>query len=204
MFVCCRMTSKRAKTAIGTLPATSRSVEKPKNPLHQLKKTKSDDSIKQCVTTSLPTKVSSWVSSQLLQAMKIPALVIKQSELWTAIRDRYPKAKLHFLILPNQSIPRLTDVTLEHLPLLQSMHQAAEELALSCTSRLLTFAMRILFNFIVCSKSVRNVMKWAICVHAKLHFLILPNQSIPRLTDVTLEHLPLLQSMHQAAEELAL
>ncbi|KAF7259963.1 hypothetical protein EG68_03547 [Paragonimus skrjabini miyazakii] len=63
--------------------------------------------------------------------MKIPALVIKQSELWTAIRDRYPKAKHHFLILPNQSIPRLTDVTLEHLPLLQSMHQAAEELALS-------------------------------------------------------------------------
>ncbi|KAF6768408.1 hypothetical protein AHF37_10073 [Paragonimus kellicotti] len=125
------MTPKRAKTASDAPPTTSKSVKKPKSSLHQLKKTKSADGAKQPITASLPTNVPSWVSSQLLQAMRTPALIIKQSEQWTAIRDRYPKAKHHFLILPNQSIPRLIDVTLEHLPLLQSMHQAAEELALS-------------------------------------------------------------------------
>ncbi|OON20651.1 hypothetical protein X801_03466, partial [Opisthorchis viverrini] len=71
-----------------------------------------------------------WFGGHLMEAMKDPKVVVKQSDLWVIIRDRYPKATHHFLILPKKPIRRLTDVGTTDLSLLQSMHRAAESLAL--------------------------------------------------------------------------
>ncbi|KAG5441636.1 Aprataxin [Clonorchis sinensis] len=71
-----------------------------------------------------------WFGGHLMEAMKDPNVVVKQSDLWVIIRDRYPKATHHFLVLPKKPIRRLTDVGTTDLSLLQSMHSAAESLAL--------------------------------------------------------------------------
>jgi diadenosine tetraphosphate (Ap4A) HIT family hydrolase len=42
------------------------------------------------------------------------------------IRDKYPKAKAHFLVMPMISISKFLYLTREHLPLLKEMKQRAE------------------------------------------------------------------------------
>ncbi|THD24015.1 Aprataxin [Fasciola hepatica] len=64
----------------------------------------------------------------LFQMTKNPDHIVRQSDSWVIIRDRFPKAMFHWLILPKESIPRWANLNSMHIPLLRSMHEAAEQL----------------------------------------------------------------------------
>lgn len=59
---------------------------------------------------------------------KFEDVVIKYTDDWVAIKDKYPKALLHLLILPRSSIPSLSHLTPAHIPLLESIFSVATEL----------------------------------------------------------------------------
>lgn len=64
----------------------------------------------------------------LFQVTKDPEKIVRQSDLWVIIRDQFPKATFHWLILPKKSIPQWANLDRTHVPLLQSMQEAAEQL----------------------------------------------------------------------------
>lgn len=47
----------------------------------------------------------------LLDAMKMPSLLIISNDIAVVIKDRYPKAKYHFLVLPHEDIDNLFEVS---------------------------------------------------------------------------------------------
>lgn len=63
----------------------------------------------------------------LLKTMKDPKYVIKTDNTVTVIKDMYPKARLHYLVLPNADINSLKSLTKEHVPLLKHMEQVAKD-----------------------------------------------------------------------------
>lgn len=60
---------------------------------------------------------------------EIPADVVYQDELVTAFKDVKPQAPVHLLVVPNELIPTLADVTEEHEALLGRMVLVATRLA---------------------------------------------------------------------------
>ena len=60
-------------------------------------------------------------NGKLLESMKNPDLIISSDELTVSIKDAYPKAKYHFLVLPKEDIPHLRSLNKSHLSLLQKM-----------------------------------------------------------------------------------
>lgn len=61
--------------------------------------------------------------------MKDPNSVVRQDELVVAIRDKYPKARFHYLVIPREDIPSIREVVKGHENLLQHMDQVGRELA---------------------------------------------------------------------------
>lgn len=47
-----------------------------------------------------------WMEG-LKQAMENPDLKVEESELAIVIKDKYPKARHHYLVLPKENIPSL-------------------------------------------------------------------------------------------------
>ncbi|RXG61025.1 Aprataxin [Armadillidium vulgare] len=68
-------------------------------------------------------------SQGLLQSMSDPALLVEKDEKIVIIKDKYPKAKYHFLVLPQECIPDLKSLNSSHLKLLKYMHKKGENLA---------------------------------------------------------------------------
>lgn len=60
---------------------------------------------------------------------EIPTEILYQDELVTAFRDISPQAPTHILIVPNQPVPTVDDVTEEDEPALGRMFSVARELA---------------------------------------------------------------------------
>ncbi len=56
------------------------------------------------------------------------AAIVRRDSLVTVIRDKYPKARVHFLVLANSKIPHLGALTAAHLPLLAHMQTCAAAL----------------------------------------------------------------------------
>jgi aprataxin len=54
--------------------------------------------------------------------------IVRRDQLVTIIRDKFPKAKAHYLILPNARLPNLAALGREHLPLLAHMQTCAAAL----------------------------------------------------------------------------
>ena len=54
-------------------------------------------------------------------------MVYDKSE-WVVIRDIYPKAKHHYLVIPKQRIESIWDLDKSHISLLQQFHTEAESL----------------------------------------------------------------------------
>ncbi|XP_025054855.1 aprataxin isoform X7 [Alligator sinensis] len=73
------------------------------------------------------------------QGLKVSMQDLKQQvykdERVVAIKDKYPKARYHWLILPWDSISSLKSVTKEHLGLLEHMHAVGEKLVHQCPER---------------------------------------------------------------------
>ncbi|CAH0547720.1 unnamed protein product [Brassicogethes aeneus] len=65
----------------------------------------------------------------LLNTMKDPKYIVKTDDLVTVIKDVYPKAKFHFLVIPKEDISNLKAVTSKHLDLLKHMEKVGGEIA---------------------------------------------------------------------------
>ncbi|XP_063623811.1 aprataxin [Cydia splendana] len=77
-----------------------------------------------CKTTKQPRH---W-SLGLLGSMKDPELIVKQSDRVVIIRDKYPKAKVHYLILPQEDINSIYNLNKSHISLLEEFGDFYEEL----------------------------------------------------------------------------
>ena len=65
--------------------------------------------------------------TSLLSDMYKPENILKQDDHVVIIRDKYPKSKHHFLVLPKVAINTLTDLNASHIGLLKHMCIFAEE-----------------------------------------------------------------------------
>lgn len=73
-----------------------------------------------------PKRTTHW-SKGLLASMEDPSLVVASDDLTVTIRDLYPKAKHHYLVLPREDIPSLKSVNISHVPLLKHMYKVSRE-----------------------------------------------------------------------------
>jgi histidine triad (HIT) family protein len=62
-------------------------------------------------------------------AGELPSDKVFENERILAIKDLYPVAPVHLLIIPKKEIPNLQSVSLEDLPLLSEIGWVAQELA---------------------------------------------------------------------------
>ncbi|XP_038257361.1 aprataxin isoform X2 [Dermochelys coriacea] len=74
-------------------------------------------------------------SQGLKISMQDPKMQVYKDERVVIIKDKYPKARYHWLILPWDSISSLKSVTKEHLELLQHMHAVGEKLIQQCLDK---------------------------------------------------------------------
>lgn len=73
-----------------------------------------------------PAAVGHW-SHGLLQSMRDPEVIVQSDEKVVMIRDKYPKARHHYLIMPEEEIPSLKHLRPSHIPLLQHMLSTARD-----------------------------------------------------------------------------
>ncbi|KAF3422269.1 hypothetical protein E2986_05837 [Frieseomelitta varia] len=64
----------------------------------------------------------------LLVSMEDPQYKVKEDDKVTVIKDKYPKAQYHYLIIPKADIPSLWHIKKENEDLLIHMHCVAEDL----------------------------------------------------------------------------
>ncbi|XP_070538748.1 aprataxin-like isoform X2 [Ptychodera flava] len=74
-----------------------------------------------------PVRTGHW-SMGLLDSMNNPDLQIYKDDRIVVIKDKYPKAKYHYLVLPRISIPSLKSLKSEHLELLKDIHKKGREI----------------------------------------------------------------------------
>lgn len=72
------------------------------------------------------TNMGHW-SGGLLKSMEDPELIVISDNLVTVIKDAYPKAEFHYLVLPKQSISSHKAIKVEHLDLLKHMDKVARD-----------------------------------------------------------------------------
>ncbi|XP_013863335.1 aprataxin isoform X2 [Austrofundulus limnaeus] len=75
--------------------------------------------------------VGHW-SQGLKASMQDPKLQVYKDDDVVVIKDKYPKARYHWLVLPWQSIPSLKALRKEHCNLLKHMQQVADRLIQQC------------------------------------------------------------------------
>lgn len=63
----------------------------------------------------------------LVDSMNDPELQIKSDDLVVVIKDKFPKAKFHYLVLPKENINDLKKLKSEHVELLQHMEEMGRE-----------------------------------------------------------------------------
>lgn len=67
-------------------------------------------------------------SMGLLESMKDPTAVVKETEKIVVIRDKYPKAKIHYLVLPHENINSIYNLNKTHIDLLNEFGSIFEAL----------------------------------------------------------------------------
>lgn len=83
--------------------------------------------IKSISSDELPTKKSHW-SLGLLASMNDLQFKVSEDDSVVVIKDKYPKAQLHYLVLPKEDITGILNVTKEHEDLLEHMEKIGERL----------------------------------------------------------------------------
>lgn len=76
---------------------------------------------------SKPAKTDHW-SAGLLKTMEDPESIVKKDNKIVVIKDKYPKAQFHYLVLPKDDIPSIWHVKKNHHDLLMHMHNIARGL----------------------------------------------------------------------------
>ena len=80
------------------------------------------------IKNEMTSNKSHW-SQGLLSSMNDPEFIVHSTDTITIIKDKYPKAQHHYLILPRRRIPDLRHVTRDDLELLEHMDEEARLLA---------------------------------------------------------------------------
>ncbi|XP_026762665.1 aprataxin [Galleria mellonella] len=80
------------------------------------------------MTGSGTTKQPRHWSLGLLGSMEDPESIVKKTERIVVIRDKYPKAKIHYLVLPYEDINSIYKLTEKHTSLLEEFGKLYEEL----------------------------------------------------------------------------
>lgn len=73
-------------------------------------------------------QMNHW-SNGLLTSMRDPNLRIKEDDRIVVIKDKYPKARFHYLVLPKEDILTIWHVRPQHQDLLLHMHNTGRILA---------------------------------------------------------------------------
>ncbi|CAF3887578.1 unnamed protein product [Rotaria sordida] len=73
-------------------------------------------------------KRNHW-SAGLSTALDDEGARVHKDELCTVIKDKYPKARIHLLVMPNEYIANLKSINNTHLPLLKHMLKVGKEVA---------------------------------------------------------------------------
>ncbi|KAF7236491.1 Aprataxin [Varanus komodoensis] len=68
----------------------------------------------------------------LKASMQNPDMQVYKDDRVVVIKDKYPKARYHWLVLPWESISSLSAVTQEHLELLEHVHAVGERMVQQC------------------------------------------------------------------------
>ncbi|XP_071949564.1 aprataxin-like [Antedon mediterranea] len=76
---------------------------------------------------SKPYKKKHW-SLGLLDSMTDPDLIVEEDDLVTVIKDKYPKAKFHYLVLPKENITNLKRLNTSNIELLKHIHKCGEKI----------------------------------------------------------------------------
>ncbi|GCC29600.1 hypothetical protein chiPu_0008043 [Chiloscyllium punctatum] len=71
-------------------------------------------------------------SQGLKVSMQDPKMQVYKDDKVVVIKDKYPKARFHWLVLPWESLSNLKVVRRDHLTLLQHMHQVGQKLVQEC------------------------------------------------------------------------
>jgi len=87
------------------------------------------------VSKKMATGPGHW-SEALRTSMSDPTLKVEEDDLVVIIKDKYPKARYHYLIIPKENVPNLKSLTRTHLPLLKHMHDKGKDLISSSGSSL--------------------------------------------------------------------
>lgn len=87
-----------------------------------MKRQRSDDT---SPVEKKPKSGGHW-SMKLHQSMQDPNLVIESDSLTVTIKDAYPKARHHYLILPKEHITSLCSLTAKHIDLLKHMDERSQ------------------------------------------------------------------------------
>ncbi|KAL3854507.1 hypothetical protein ACJMK2_013772 [Sinanodonta woodiana] len=77
-------------------------------------------------------KPTQYWNQGLLSSIDDPELKVDADDKVVIIRDKYPKAKFHFLVMPKVNIPNLKSLKSEHLALLKHMETRGKEIAQRC------------------------------------------------------------------------
>ncbi|NXI36540.1 APTX protein, partial [Galbula dea] len=79
-------------------------------------------------------KARHW-SQGLKSSMQDPEMQVYKDEKTVVIKDKYPKARYHWLILPWDPVSSLKSVTRDHLELLEHMHAVGQKMVEQCPAR---------------------------------------------------------------------
>ncbi|NWU68679.1 APTX protein, partial [Pterocles burchelli] len=74
-------------------------------------------------------------SQGLKSSMQDPKMQVYKDEKTVVIKDKYPKARYHWLVLPWDPISSLKSVTKDHLELLEHMHAVGQKMMEQCPDR---------------------------------------------------------------------
>ncbi|XP_018320976.1 aprataxin-like [Agrilus planipennis] len=86
-----------------------------------------NSSNKKVKTENQTDKKGHWAFG-LLSAVNDPKLLITEDDKITIIKDKYPKAEVHYLVLPKEDIKSLKAVQKEHTSLLKHMEKVGERI----------------------------------------------------------------------------
>ncbi|XP_046398848.1 aprataxin [Ischnura elegans] len=73
-------------------------------------------------------KTAGHWSKGLLSSMEDPELKVEEDDTTVVIKDKYPKAEVHYLILPKEDISDMSKLQKRHLPLLKNMFAIGERI----------------------------------------------------------------------------
>lgn len=83
--------------------------------------------LKMAAETASTKKPKHW-SLGLVESMNNPETIVKKTENTVVIPDKYPKAKIHYLVLPEDNINSIYKLNSSHVSLLEEFGEIYEEI----------------------------------------------------------------------------